>query len=489
MRNCFKYYLFFILVVFQTIYTQAQYVSFDGSLDANSAFVDVDNDNDLDIIITGRPNYSNGSTVTKLYVNLGEGNFEENTTHPFAGFTQGSVSTGDVDNNGSSDVLISGASSTAQTKLYLNNNGTFLEQTHNTFERVWRGETLLVDVDQDQDLDIIISGNNETSNGTVPSNIVYINNGHGEYTAINNSITTNIVMSYSADTSDVDNDGDQDLLLTGSKFGFNGQNMSYYFPTTQLHLNNGNGVFTLSDDSTFENVSLGEARFIDVDNDDDDDIILSGRSRAEDLSSFYRSKLYLNDGNGNYSEDINNSFYPGEVCRVAFADLDNNGFLDYMTSGWLNNPYTKIYMNYSGQFQEVSHPFPNLRYPSINFADVNNDGFQDVLITGNAGNSGGGIITRLYLSENRSVLHTQDFISLADASVFPNPFLDTLNIKLKENNLPINIEISNINGQVLFKGTYQDTDVSLHPQLSKGIYFVTLIDNNLQKKTFKVVKK
>ncbi|MDP1136936.1 VCBS repeat-containing protein, partial [Klebsiella pneumoniae] len=64
-------------------------------------FSDVDNDGDLDALLTG----FTAQAITKLYLNDGTGTFSEFTDVPFVSIAAGAVAFSDIDNDGDQDVL------------------------------------------------------------------------------------------------------------------------------------------------------------------------------------------------------------------------------------------------------------------------------------------------------------------------------------------------------------------------------------------------
>ena len=124
--------LLLLLVCSQTIFAQSfveapQTPPFAGVAEGSIAFADIDGDNDLDVLITGRD--SSGTIISKLYTNDGLGNFTEMMGTPFEGVVLSSIGFADVDGDNDQDVLITGTSSSGViSKLYTNDGmGNFTE--------------------------------------------------------------------------------------------------------------------------------------------------------------------------------------------------------------------------------------------------------------------------------------------------------------------------------------------------------------------------
>src|SRR5690554_3424387 len=147
--------------------------------------------------------------------------------------------------------------------------------------------------------------------------------------------------------------------------------------------------FTEVTSSPFEDVTDGNSVFADVDGDGDLDLFIVGFASGESVI------LYKNDGNGNYTEDTGNSFEGVRLADVAVADVNENGYMDLLISGrnTSNNPITKLYLNDgTGQYTlDNSANFDGVEYGTVDFADFNGDGSPDVLITGKNGNNINGI--------------------------------------------------------------------------------------------------
>ncbi|MCC6703174.1 MAG: VCBS repeat-containing protein [Fluviicola sp.] len=147
----------------------------------------------------------------------------------------------------------------------------------------------------------------------------------------------------------------------------------------KLYQNVGNGNFEAITTSPFMGLSYGAVELADVDNDGDLDAFMNGQGAA----GFY-SQLYLNDGNGGYTLDPANNLLGAANAAADFADIDNDGDVDLMVSGYNNGQFVKLYTNDgNGLFTEVTTTnFPPVSSGAIQFNDVDSDGDQDVFISG-----------------------------------------------------------------------------------------------------------
>ncbi|MCK4644462.1 VCBS repeat-containing protein [bacterium] len=131
----------------------------------SSALGDLDGDGDLDIVIVG----DSMGEVSKIYINDGAGSFNETNIgllEPLAGGAQYcSVALGDLDNDGDLDIVISGSGASYDpehfTGVYLNDGvGNFSYYDTSDIFQADDASIAFGDIDGDGDLDFIISGVN-----------------------------------------------------------------------------------------------------------------------------------------------------------------------------------------------------------------------------------------------------------------------------------------------------------------------------------------
>ena len=341
---------------------------------------DLNNDDFVDILVTGRRNGISSTRIAQLYLNNGNGGFSLVNNSPFAAFGE-FAKHGDLDGDGDLDVVICGIDMydlVSYTRIYLNDGfGNYTHDTANTLAGM-RGEIDIIDFDADGDLDIAICGNSVTSFAEPQLNVViYRNDGTGGFDlwatlpGVNRSIAW----------ADVDGDADLDFIITG------GNNSGT--ATTILYLQNANNTFTASA-PMFEQLRFSDVHFFDCDNDGDMDVMLAGDS------SLCFTQLYINDGAGNYAASVSSNFTAlSSTPQIGSTDVNNDGFLDLIILGEQCSLgfNCDVYLNDgTGQFS-LSQTLPGDSGTKLELIDMNNDGLDDILFSSqNSGTSGFSLI-------------------------------------------------------------------------------------------------
>ncbi len=225
-------------------------------------WVDYDGDGWLDIFLVGSTGSGN---VAKLYRNNGNNTFNEQTSIKIEGVTNASASWGDYDNDGDQDLLLAGLTNSNKkiSKIYQNiGNNNFTEQTGIAIDGVTYGCSKWGDFNNDGYLDFVITGNA----GSKLISKIYSNNRDNtfkEQTAIVLAGVTESCVSWA----DYDNDGNLDLQISGNNL---------YSKVTRIYKNNGDSTFSEQPSLVIKGVNYGSSAWGDYDGDGDLDLLLSG---------------------------------------------------------------------------------------------------------------------------------------------------------------------------------------------------------------------
>jgi uncharacterized repeat protein (TIGR01451 family) len=172
---------------------------------------DYDNDGYMDIFVSSAGTNVGQAAPNHLYRNLGNGNFASITTNSSMINTRSYGSAWvDYDNDLDLDLFIAGVFGNHD-KIFTNNgNGTFTEVLTGPVVSNYiinQGGAGWADYDNDGDVDLYVTNFSQ--------NILYNNNGNGTFTLNTSEIVSNDtpMESYGAGWSDYDNDGDLDLFV------------------------------------------------------------------------------------------------------------------------------------------------------------------------------------------------------------------------------------------------------------------------------------
>ena len=179
---------------------------------------DMDNDGDLDILLTGNRSSNGVSWTTEVYENLLPENsgFSLRTDLVFDEVFESSVAWADMDNDADLDIIISGNSPTGRiTKIFnnrLNEGSGFEERTDVSITGFDFGDMSVEDMDGDGDLDILLSGNTDAgSAASIYENTLGVSNSF----ELRTEFFFEPAIFSSTDWADVDNDGDPDVVILG----------------------------------------------------------------------------------------------------------------------------------------------------------------------------------------------------------------------------------------------------------------------------------
>ncbi|MCF6269927.1 MAG: T9SS type A sorting domain-containing protein [Melioribacteraceae bacterium] len=331
-----------------------------GTSYGQTSWGDYDNDNDLDIVVTGTDASSN--VTSKIYRN-DSGTYND-ISAVMTGVLYSSVDWGDYDNDNDLDLIVSGqnSSGTKISIIYGNSSGTFSDISAG-LTGATVGGVKWGDIDNDNDLDLLISG----AIGPDDYSSTVYRNDSGTFTDISAGLPA--LSGPSCDWGDYDNDGYIDLLLTGDDAGSS---------VSKIYNNH---RFTIDASAVFTNLYNGTADWGDYDNDGDLDVIIAGTSSAT-FSSI--TEIFENNGDGTFTFDANSNSLTGAAWgAIRWGDYDNDGDLDIAQIGITNSGnIAVVYQNNAGIFSDINAGLTAVKNGSIEWGDYDNDGDLDLLVVG-----------------------------------------------------------------------------------------------------------
>ncbi len=313
-------------------FTEQTSISLTPVYDGNAAWGDYDNDNDLDILLTGE---AETGYISKIYKNNGDNSFSEQIGVTLTGVTGSSAAWGDYDNDGDLDIILAGRYTTlpitypVATKIYENTGSGFVESFNLT--GIMSGSVEWGDYDNDSDLDILLTGDMGGSMNYTAK--IFKNNGNSTFTE--QAVSLPHIMMGSAVWGDYDNDGDLDILLSGFEGPGN---------VTKVFRNEGSDIFTEQASIVLLQIGSGSAEWGDYDNDGNLDILLTGSTEL--AGGVYYSKIYRNNGNNTFTDQTQILLTAVFAGAAEWGDYDNDNDLDIILYGITPaGLVTKIYRN------------------------------------------------------------------------------------------------------------------------------------------------
>ncbi|GMQ82121.1 MAG: hypothetical protein BMS9Abin05_1564 [Rhodothermia bacterium] len=300
----------------------------------HAAWSDYDLDGDLDFILTGTASADGPYPSTAmLYRNDGLANFAE-VDVGLEGVHSSITRWVDYDNDGDSDLVLSGRISdgTHSIRLYRNEGSELFSEVSTPFPQLAFGDVAWADYDTDGDYDVLVTGTREA--GQFMS-LLYRNDGNGEFT-LTPDVFASLAFS-SAAWGDYDSDGDPDLILSGAELGVN----EAFVGNSYLYRNDGGSFVERPDE--FVGVFNGDQAWADYDLDGDLDLFVMGRTS---MLGNHIAYIYQNN-DGEFR--IVTGLVGTSTANSVWADFDGDNDIDVLVTGLnlTSTPFTKLYRNVS----------------------------------------------------------------------------------------------------------------------------------------------
>lgn len=361
---------------------------------------------------TGAPSFNSNATITFITGNTARKN--------------GAIAAGDFNNDGRTDLLITGenASSTGETQLYAQKTDKTFELTGVELAPLRNSTADWVDYDVDGDLDLIMTGTHPTNGQTTvlykneggarnnqpptaPANLSVVDLGNGFVKFIwdkplddhSNLLGYNIRLGTTPGGSELSNP--QSNLQTGARLitsipplytnsyttqlspgkyywsvqaidqGFQGSpfaaEQEYALQYEWKLINQRGGIVDRTIVVPFQYYKLA---LLDMDSDNDLDMVLG--SAYSKTSYLYDGKTFRT-GNFNFTE-------ASSIDNVVVGDINNDGLTDIVTNSV--QQVLRVYFNTGSGFNTVYTYATGLLNSKIKLVDIDNDGLIDIMIAG-----------------------------------------------------------------------------------------------------------
>jgi hypothetical protein len=384
-----------------------------------------------------------------------------------------------------------------QNRLYLQNaNGqlaetssgkipTLLDFTHNS---------AAADIDNDNDKDLYVCN---IYNSTQAGPYILVNNGSATFTVKAGAIPTNIAnltdKYMSSRFADMDNDGDQDLVLGAAD--------NTGIPRDALLLNNGSGTFSISANALpirnannqWGTVGIAVA---DVNKDGYQDLLMATLYQYQTC----KIQLLVNNKNGTFSDSSQNipQNWPTSntwIKWIETADFNNDGWIDFLVSTHVGTP--KLYLNTGATKFIDATPALSMPYNgvvSFRAADLDQDGLTDIAFLDYTGRVILAKNLRPYTVQinNGTTTSVRDLVSdqQTNFEVYPNPISDRMMIRFSKPVGTYQLRLLNMNGQLIWEKIYDATSAQMisTENLSGGVYMLHVIKDHKLVGSQKIVK-
>ncbi|MHA2101650.1 MAG: FG-GAP-like repeat-containing protein [Candidatus Kariarchaeaceae archaeon] len=430
-------------VIFTKVLIDTNFIDYSYPFDLKAAEINGDNETDL---VLSSPDYTTGENSIYLwYQNDGEENFSKNVIDT-ALIGGGVLDVADID--GDSDIdLVLGAS---DRNTWFENDGIGnFSKFILDFMSISRF-LIISDFDDDIDNDIIIKNNFG----------IYWQENDSSQNFIRDTVEAISVVDNAIAITDLDNDLDQDVVAA-------------IYPDENYilvwYINDGNENFTRDTIEIYE----GNMPYLvteDLDQDDDKDIIAAEQNYIV---------WYQNDGSENFSKDTIEFNFNRNPGSLTVCDIDDDGDNDVIVTGGNNTVGGVFYYENDGEENFTKHTIDNSagNRQRLVANDIDKDGDIDLFVTNNFPSE-----FVFYRNDGLTKLDEKIHLSIPAkfnlAQNYPNPFnpKTIINYELPITNY-VELSIYNLRGQIVATLVSEKQNAGYHQlewdasYFSSGIYY------------------
>lgn len=374
----------------------ATHVPADSFSSSDAECGDIDNDGDLDIVIGSH--FASEISKSRVLINNGDGVFsdERELRLPYVFTYTNDIDLTDIDNDGDFDMYLAltGSDFTEYIdKIFVNNgNGYFFDESSLRLPEIMipTQNAHFADIDNDGDQDLIVV---YIPFDPLHSDVrIIINDGEGYFTESESErISLPKINAFDVITSDVDDDGDLDLIISALGMTILTNEVDEPIDTllgqNTLLINNGSGWFEDQTEMRMPHMVDDCTREIDISDVNGDQaidlyVVNIGFCRDEGIN-----KILVNNGGG-YFTDESEMRLPEEIYTwnndADFGDVDLDGDLDIFLANVLPGEYAfdaLLLNDGTGKFEDASLLLPG-KYDfstSCVLGDMDNDDDQDII--------------------------------------------------------------------------------------------------------------
>ena len=310
--------------------------------------------------------------------------------NPLPGLRYAAASWGDLDRDGLLDLALSGNRRTLEnpdpvTSVFINRGDIYYkgprgedvyeatyDQLATTISPRWRGGIELVDYNGDGWLDLFVTG--AGAGGSVQAQLFRNQGANGRTFLPQPVFSAPGLASGDAAWADYDNDGDEDLIMSGI-------NAAGVHETILYQNRDAEQKPFLNVDAGIPGVAYGSLDWGDYDNDGDKDLLITGIGNDQTrLTRIYRNErgVFVQA-----SVELDGLLF----ASASWGDYDADGDLDILLTGGAFSPFLlrgalTIYENTGGGFRRASHLEKGTFFGASSWGDFDNDGWLDILVVG-----------------------------------------------------------------------------------------------------------